>query len=322
MREAVFLVQNEEKWREIEDIISNKTSSSPDYLAELYIDLTDDLAYAQTNYPKSKITIYLNDLTAGIFQEIYKRQKGKRNAFIYFWTHVLPLEFYKARKAFLYSFIFFLFSSLIGVVSTAYDETFPRVIMGDHYIDKTLRNMEKGDPMAVYKSESQEDMFFSITLNNIRVAFLAFACGIFLTLGTYVILFNNGVMLGTFQYFMYQKGFLFTSVLTIWIHGTIEIASIIIAGGAGIMMGNGFLFPGTYSRKKSFTKSAKSAVKIVVGLVPLFIIAGFLESYVTRNTHWPTAAKAFIILSSAAFILFYFVWYPQRLHKKINQYYS
>ena len=89
-------------------------------------------------------------------------------------------------------------------------------------------------------------------------------------------------MLGSFQYFFYSKGLLLTSLLTIWLHGTIEIISIVMAGGAGIIMGNSWAFPRTYSRMASLKNGAKTGAKVMLGLIPMFITAGFIESYVTR----------------------------------------
>lgn len=317
MREVVFLRKNEKKWRSIEQLLGGGETADPDTLADLYIELTDDLAYSQTNYPGSKTTLYLNGLTADIFQALYKRKKGNSRRIITFWTEELPYEFYKIRRQFTYSLAFFAVAVLIGVASTHYDEDFVRTILGDSYVNMTLDNIEKGDPMAVYKDDGKTLMFLGITINNIKVSFIAFACGIFLSLGTYLILFQNGVMLGAFQYFFYQKGVLLTSFLTIWIHGTIEISAIVIAGGAGIVMGNSFLFPGTYKRIHSLTRGAKKGIKVIVGLVPLFIIAGFLESFVTRHTEWPNAIRLGIILTSLAFVLFYFAIYPRILYKKM-----
>ena len=170
--------------------------------------------------------------------------------------------------------------------------------------------------MAVYKDSDSHSMFFGITANNIKVSFYTFLCGFFLSFGTYWFLFRNGVMLGAFQWFFFKKGLLWTSFLTIWIHGTIEISCIIIAGTAGIVLGNSILFPGTYSRKKSLIEGAKKSSKVFLGIIPLIILAGFLESYVTRHTdhHW--SIRLFIILGSAAFIGYYFIWLPRKLNRK------
>ena len=315
MREAAFVKQNEKKWETFESLLAQPRKADPDTLADYFIQLTDDLSYAQTHYPKSNILIYLNNLAAKVHQAIYRNKKEDRNRFVTFWKEELPALFYQARRPLLYAFAIFALSMLIGAVSAAHDDTFVRLILGDAYVNMTLDNIERGDPMGVYKSSGSSDMFFAITFNNIRVSFMAFAMGLFISLGTGFILFYNGVMLGAFQYFFYQKGLLLTSFLTIWIHGTLEISAIIIAGAAGLVMGNSILFPGTYTRLESFRQGARKGLKMVIGLVPIFITAGFLESFVTRLTEWPAAAKLAIIGLSAFFIVYYFIFYPIKHHR-------
>jgi uncharacterized membrane protein SpoIIM required for sporulation len=90
---------------------------------------------------------------------------------------------------------------------------------------------------------------------------------------------------------------------------------IIIAGCAGIVMGNSILFPGTYSRKVSFQKGANSGLKIVLGTVPLFIIAGFIEGFITRHAGFSAVVDVSIIVLSLVFIIFYFILYPRIVHK-------
>ena len=316
MREALFVKNNINKWKEFENLLNKKKQVQPDRLADLFITVTDDLSFARTHYPRSQNTQYLNVLAARVHQDIYRNKKEKGNRFVTFWKYELPLVCYEARFQLLYSFIIFTAAVAIGALSAANDNTFTRLILGDGYVNMTLENIEKGDPMGVYKSSSQIEMFVRITLNNIKVSLNTFAWGLLFSVGAGFILFYNGIMLGAFQYFFYQKGLFITSFLSIWIHGTIEVSSIIIAGGAGMVMGNSILFPGTYPRLESFKKGAKKGLKIVIGLVPLFIIAGFLESYVTRLTDWHWAAKGGIILTSAFFILYYFVFYPAQIHKK------
>jgi len=127
---------------------------------------------------------------------------------------------------------------------------------------------------------------------------------------------SNGIMLGAFQYFFHMHDLLLESILVIWIHGTLEISSIIIAGAAGLVLGNSILFPGTYSRIQSFRIGAKEGLKIVLSLVPIFITAGFLESFVTRYTEMPVFLSLTIILGSLSFVVWYFFIYPKKLYKK------
>lgn len=315
MREALFIKKNTPRWQQFESLAAGRSASNPDTLADLFIQLTDDLSYARTNYPDSQTTVYLNNLTAKVHQSIYRNKKEEKRRFVTFWKYELPLLFYSVHKQLLYSFTIFLAAAIIGAVSAAHDKTFVRLILGDGYVNMTLENIEKGDPMAVYKSKGQLDMFFMITLNNIFVSFKAFAYGLFFSIGTIYILLSNGIMLGAFQYFFHQEGLLVTSVLSIWIHGTLEISAIVIGGCAGLVMGNSLLFPGTYSRLDSLKIGAKKGLKIIIGLVPIFIMAGFLESFITRLTEWHWFFKLSIILLSASFIIYYFVLYPIQLNK-------
>lgn len=318
MKEITFLKQNADKWQQFETMIATKGTANPDVMADLFVQLTDDLSYSKTNYPKTKTTQYLNSLTARVHQEIYKNKKEKKSRILSFWKYELPFIFKNTHKQLLYSFLIFAVAMLVGVVSSAYDDTFVRLILGDSYVNKTLDNISKGDPMAIYKSMNQVEMFLMITVNNIFVSFVCFVTGLFFSFGTGFFLFKNGLMLGSFQYFFYSKGLLLQSVLVIWIHGTLEISAIIIAGSAGLVMGNSILFPGTYSRGVSFVKGAKQGIKIMVGLVPIFITAGFFESFVTRYSQMPMWLSLTIIGSSLTFIIWYFIIYPIQLNRQVN----
>ena len=319
MREAVFVKLNGEKWKEIEKYVLSNALKDPDVLAGYYIQLTDDLSYSRTQYPKSHVTQYLNSIASKAHHQIYINKQEKSSRIITFWTQEVPLAMYQMRKEMIIATIVFLTSILIGVVSTAYDTGFTRLVLKDGYVDMTLENIEKGDPMGVYSSMSQVAMFLQITFNNIRVSFFAYGAGLFFSIGTGLILFYNGVMLGTFQMFFYQKGLLIFSFLSIWIHGTIEISSIVIAGGAGIHLGNSFMYPGTLPRTESFVKGAKKSIKVLIGLIPLFITAGLLESFVTRYSNWHWTIKLFIIMLSAAFIIYYFGILPKKTHRRLYE---
>lgn len=318
MREAAFVKRNRAKWQRLEALVSNQGPAiTPDEASSLYIELNDDLSYAQTFYPGSQVTAYLNGLAAGMHRHIYRNQRTGLGQFVSFWKTELPLLMAKNRKALWISAAVFGLAVLVGALSARYDDTFVRLIMGDYYVNMTLENIKAGKPMAVYGSAGTMDMFLGITLNNIMVSFYAFAYGLLLSYGTWIILLKNGIMLGAFQYFMYDQGVLRESVMAIWLHGVVEISCIVIAGAAGIVMGNSILFPGTYTRLASFKRGAMDGVKMVTGLVPCFILAGFIESFITRHSAtMPTAMNLFIILGSLAFIIFYFIIYPHHVQRK------
>ncbi len=311
MREALFIKRNADKWRDMEQ----NPVQNPDELTDRFVELTDDLSYARTFYPDAKVTRYLNGLAAHTHRGLMQNRRDDRSRFVLFWKQELPLLFGKSHRLLALSAGIFLAACVLGWVSAAHDHTFVRLILGDQYVNMTLENIKKGDPLGVYNSRDQATMFVQITLNNIYVAFRTFVFGLFASFGTMAMLFYNGVMLGSFQYFFYERGLLLDSVLKIWIHGTLEISAIVIAGCAGLTVGNSLLFPGTYSRLDSFKRGVRQGLKIAMGLVPIFVMAGFLESFVTRLT-LPPVVSAGIILLSASFITWYFILYPISLNRK------
>ncbi len=314
MKEVTFIRQNIEKWRGYESIAEDMAVSTPDDVADAYIDVTSDLAFSQTHYPQSRITKYLNNLASAIHNNIYRNKRERWTRIVTFWTQEMPLTMWEARRELRLSFAIFLFSALVGMVSQLIDPEFSRLILGNAYVEMTIENIENGAPMAVYDGSPEGSMFMGITMNNIYVSFIAFVMGLLTSFGTGFIIFRNGVMLGAFQTFFAQYGLLGESALAIWLHGTIEISAIIVAGAAGLAMGNGWLFPGTYKRLYSFRRGAKRGLKIVMGTVPLFITAGFIESFFTRHTEWPDALRLTIILLSLAFIIFYYIVLPYLRH--------
>ena len=315
MRESAFIQRNKPRWEEFEKVVKNQSTTSPDKLAELFIQITDDLSFSRTQYPTSRTTQYLNALAGKIHLEIYKNKKEEKSRFTTFWKAELPAVMYEVRKPLLYALIIFLIAGTMGAVSAWYDETFVRLIMGDSYVNMTLENIKNGNPTRVYSSDNEISMFFMITRNNIMVSFMVFVYGVFASLGTGLYLFYNGLMVGTFVMFFYKEQQLSQAFPVIMLHGTIELSAIVIAAAAGFTMGNSILFPGTYSRLVSFKMGALKGLKIVMGLVPFFVMAGFIESFITRYAFMHWSVKTGIIGLSAILIIYYFVIYPTLLKR-------
>jgi uncharacterized membrane protein SpoIIM required for sporulation len=312
MRETGFIKQNKDKWAAFEKILEHK-DKDPDQLNELFVQITDDLSYSRTFYPNRSVRVYLNNLAQQIFYSIYKSKKSNSSRLLSFWTDELPQLVYAARKELQLSFLLFMLAFGIGALSSAMDPDFPRIILGDSYVDMTIENIESGDPMAVYKQKGAFGMSLGITANNLFVAFLTFVFGALYAIGTAAVMVSNGVMVGAFQYFFYEKGVFLESFLTIWTHGTLEISAIIIAGAAGFTMGKGLVFPGTLTRMQSFQISARRGLKIMIGIAPIIVMAGFIEGFLTRFTETPDIIRGLFILICLIFVLGYYVWYPWML---------
>ncbi|PPK87315.1 putative membrane protein SpoIIM required for sporulation [Neolewinella xylanilytica] len=354
MRETDFIERNKDKWERYEESLE-RTDQDPELLNQLYVHTTDDLSISRTFYPNRSVRVYLNGLAQRTFLQLYRGRRGEASKFFTFWSDELPRVVYDRRRPLFIALLVFVLSAGIGVLSYRIDPVFAETILGADYVAMTEANIAGGDPMAVYKAPDAFGMAFQITLHNLTVAFLTFIAGAFFCVGSVVLLIRNGVMLGVFQYFFFDRGdfteltlppgldwiargmsWLLTaggngleklfaslvylgsdegvfreSLLTIWIHGALEISSIVIAGGAGITLGSGLLFPGTLTRLQAFGRSARDGMKIMLGTVPLFIIAGFLEGYVTRQTDLPEALRLLFIVLCLVFIVWYYVVYPR-----------
>jgi uncharacterized membrane protein SpoIIM required for sporulation len=311
MREGQFIKRNLKRWEQYQ-----QPTEDPDEVAKRFTYLVDDLSYAKTFFPFGKTKKYINSIAANIYLSIYKNKKEKKQRFVTFFTTELPLVISRHQKVLLFAFLFFMAFVFLGVFSAYSDQTFVRAVLGDRYVDMTERNIANGDPFGVYKHGNEFAMFVYIAFNNIRVAFLCYSAGLFLGVGTIYLLFENGLMVGVFEYMFFHHHIGLQSVLVVFIHGTLELSAIVISGSAGLMIGNALLFPGTYTRLQSLRRAAKDSVKIIVSLVPVFIVAAFFEGFVTRHTGMPLWVSLTILVSSASFITWYYVLYPIRVGRR------
>lgn len=319
MREAAFIKQNKEKWLEFEKLLYKASDSKPELLADLFIQINNDLAFAQTYYPKSNVIKYLNAITATAYHKIYGKKKGG-NGFVGFWRYETPMIMYQYRKYFYFSFILFFLMVIIGVFSSIYEPEFIRSILGDEYVNITERNIRNGDPLAIYNNTStfgDFNSFFKIAFNNLRVGLMSFLYGIFGGIGSLYFMLVNGIMVGSFQYMFYEKGEFFLSLRTIWMHGAMEIFAMCIEIGAGVLMGTSYLFPGILTRKQAFFQKGKAAFKIVVSTIPFTISAALIEGYITQYANeMPIFVASFIVLGTLSFIFWYYLIYPHIVYRK------
>jgi len=282
MRETEFIDQNKEKWLELERLGASK-KKDPEKLSELFIEATNDLSYSKSYFPSRSIRVYLNNLALAVHSNVYRTRKSTWARVSKLWLEQIPRAYYEARKTVLLSFIIFFVGVFIGVFSSHQDPGFIGLMLSDGYIEMTLENIEEGRPFGVYASDSHMDLF-------------------------------------AFHYMFYEHGLLGDSLITVWMHGMPEISAIILAGAAGMELGRGLIFPKSYTRKESFLIGAKKGVLMILGLIPVFLFAGFIEGFATRYTGLPDFIRIMFILVCAGFMLTYFVIMPRiRYRGKFNQ---
>lgn len=315
MREALFIKKNKDRWLKYKE----DPPASPDEMASSFTQMVDDLAYAKTFYANSKTEQYLNKQAAKIYLDIYSNRKEETSRLARFWKYELPLTIGKHHKVLLFSFVIFVVFFLLGFLVSMKDSEVARSFFGEGYVQKTLENIEKGNPFGIYESGNPLLSWLGIMVNNIKVAFIFFVSGIFCGIPTMYKLAETGAMVGVFDALFASHGYGIQFWLVVFVHGMLEITAIIIAAMAGFVLGKSFLFPGTKKRIVAFRDGAKDGIKIIIGIVPVFVIAAFFEGLITRLYNDASWLTTFITTASAIFVVWYFIIYPLKLMRKTKK---
>ncbi|MDP4263102.1 MAG: stage II sporulation protein M [Bacteroidota bacterium] len=313
MREALFIKKNRDRW------LKNQAmpAEDADDMAKDFTQLVDDLAYAKTFYPSSKVTQFINAEASKIYLSIYKNRKEESNRLVTFWKYDLPLTVHKHHVTILFSFIVFIIFFSIGFFVSRQDESVASTLLPPGYIDVTQEYIDKKNPFGIYESGNPLLSWIWIMINNIIVALRSFASGILCGIPAINDLVKFGLQVGAFDEIFAARGFGTQFFLVVFVHGTLEITAYIITGAAGIVMGKSFLFPGTIKRLSALKQGAKDGVKLMIGLLPVFMLAAFFEGLFTRlynDISWLTTA---IVSLSVLFVIWYFIIYPITLSKKL-----
>ena len=315
MTEPQFIARRKERWQSFETHLRRGMRGDPDQLSDLYIELVEDLSYARTHFGGSSLTQYLNQLAVSAHQQIYGTRRERRDRMLNFFRYEVPVAFVRAKRFFITAVIIFGVAIALGWLSGMLNPEFVRMLTGDDYVNHTLENIRNGDPMAIYKDTDSDAMFFMISVNNIRVAFLTFILGVFGGIPTVLLLIYNGVMVGAFVQFFGQHGIASMALSTIMLHGAMELTAIVVAGGTGLMLGSAILFPGTYSRSYFVVYQARQALKIIIGVTPFIILAAIIESYVTRHYQELPGGMTLVIIFGTFGLM---IWYLFSASKRVR----
>ena len=319
MRETTFIDKNKSRWIDIETY----QKEDPDEISSDFIDLTSDLSYAQTHYPHSKITSYLNFLAARVYKSIYQKKEG--NPIIDFWKKDFPLILGHNQKVLYLATAFFITFCSLGAILATIEPDFIEGVLGSGYVEMTENNIRKGIPFGVYADELPFKMFLHIFANNFFVGLILYMSGVFIGLGSFYHTFKNGLMVGTFLTMFFKHNLGFQAIFVINLHGTFELMGLVLECTAGLILGLSVLFPDTLSRKQAFKKGMFESAKIFIGTIPFTFIAAFIESYITRlgsaglqsSNLLVSSLLVILFISCWAFLIWYFFIYSRKLAKAI-----
>ncbi|MCY9662398.1 stage II sporulation protein M [Paenibacillus chondroitinus] len=305
-----FIREHKSQWTELEQLLlqlgkrkRSLQASQVNRFTELYKTASAHLATLQTHSPADETTVYLNHLVSQAHNTMYKDSLTSSAQMKEFFLHYFP-SLIQARSLFVgFAFVLFLLGGLLGFLSVWHDPLNLAFIMPGGMADN-IDPSKTADPRGDLHSPL---ISTAIMTNNIRVAVLAFISGITLGIGTVYLMISNGLLVGALAAIYMQSGKSYVFWAYILPHGIIELTAIFIAGGAGLYMGYRFFVPGPYPRKLRFLESAKESAQLLIGTIPLFIIAGLIEGYITPST-LPLEMKYIIAGVTLLLLALYFVY--------------
>lgn len=315
MKQQFFVETNRAKWDFYALESKRMKVLSPSAVSQYYLELSTDLAFAQTYYPKSDLVAYLEKLTLNYHQYIYQRNPTRWKEFLYFFTHDLPLACYEARRELWLTSLIFVVGALIGWVSQMGNVNFADLFFGESYMTTTRKNIVEGNPFGIYEGMGEFQMFWDIMWNNCIVGTRTFLSGLLTLFFTVFMLLRTGIMVGCFDAFFAQQGLLAEVLLVPNMHGVLELPAIIIAGGGGMVLGTSWLFPGHRSRLSAFRQGAICGVRLYLFSLFLFVIAAFIEGYLTRHTEFPIAVRATFVGIGLIVMSYYTLILPRQRWK-------
>jgi uncharacterized membrane protein SpoIIM required for sporulation len=302
-----FIAQRQERWERLQVLlkkagqgqIERMSAEELFELGDLYRQATSDLAIVRRDFPGDRLAGFLNDLVARAHPIIYHDEPVRSGRIRYFLLYGYPLAVRQAGPYILGAFAVSLVSAIVAAILVAVNPPIADTLLPG--TAQSLRSvMEQHHLWVKSATENHSVAGAFIMTNNIRVAFMAFAGGMLAGVGAFLIMAYNGLMLGAVGAMVQQYGLSEQFWAFVAPHGVIELTVIFIAGGAGLMIGDALLRPGLRRRSDALTGAARHAAVLLIGCVPLLMIAGTIEAFFSPSDA-PAAVKfAFAAIAFSA----------------------
>jgi uncharacterized membrane protein SpoIIM required for sporulation len=289
-------------WERLERLIasSNRGISALSHselqeLGLLYRQTASDLAAVRDDPTARQLGSYLNQLLGRCHNLIYLGQKPKVSGIVLFYRDTYPQVFRETLRETLLAVAVFLFAALIACGVTWRDPAFAYRLLGPRMMETIEQRKMWTESIVTMKPVASS----GIMTNNLSVAFSAFAMGITGGLGTIWMMGLNGLLMGVLGAATYKAGMALQFWSFVAPHGALELPAIFIAGGAGLEIARGMLFPGLLPRKVSLAQAGGRAARLLLGTIPLLIVAGVIEGFFSPSNA-PVAMK--LLLASVLFV--------------------
>ncbi len=246
-------------------------------LGLLYRQVAADLAVLRADVSSVHFARYLNQLLARAHNTIYSGHKTSHSAALLFYRDTYPQVFRRNFNYCVFGLVLFLGGAVMGSILTLQDPDFGLKIMGPQMVQTIERHEMWTHSVVAIKPLASS----AIMTNNLSVAFTTFAAGITAGLGTMYMIIFNGVLMGVIGAACARAGMSLQLWSFVAPHGVLELPAIFISTGAGLRMAAGLLFPGVLPRRESLARAGREAVQLLLGCVPILLIAGVIEAFVS-----------------------------------------
>jgi len=282
-----FIGERKAAWQRLEDLLGLLNHSSlrklereeVRELGRIYRRTASDLAIARAESRDPRLVNYLNSLVIRAHGRIYRADAQGGQRILRFFTHEFPQTFRRTWRYTALSFSVFLLFSVIGFMGTKYDPEFSELVgvppeFRELYIETKTHWWEQ-------LNDANQIGASAILTNNIRVTIYTFAFGALLGVGTLFYLAFNGANIASVVALTHRAGFSSDLITFMVGHGVIELSCIFIAGGAGFLVGSAILFPGDLSRADALKTRGLDAVRLMLGIACLLVLAAIIEGFVS-----------------------------------------
>jgi uncharacterized membrane protein SpoIIM required for sporulation len=282
MKQHIFEQQHQAVWQQVEASLEKPTQGgNSKILAEHYMLLCQHLAIAKERLYGAALVERLNNLVLGVYRELYRYRAQTRLNIYAFLKRDFPLAIYRHRYFILLSFLVLVLPGLVAGIWTYLDEDAVYSLLDGPQVRQVERMYDPQARKLGREREAETDIFmFGFYIkNNISIAFRCFAGGMVIGIGTLLVLFFNGMFMGSIAGHLTRLDYVDTFYPFVVGHGSFELTAIVFSGAAGLRLGYAILNPGQLSRLDSLRKAGRDVVPMLYGIFLMLVIAAFLEAF-------------------------------------------
>jgi len=294
MKQHSFEQQHQSTWQRIEDSLEKPAQEdNSKVLAEHYLLMCQHLAIAKERLYDAALVERLNNLVLALYRELYRYRSETRLNFYAFFKRDFPLAIYRHRYYVLLAFLVFVLPGLVAGAWTYFDAEAVYSILDAAEVRQVERMYDPEARKLGREREADTDIFmFGFYIkNNISVAFRCFAGGMVVGIGTLLVLFFNGMFIGSIAGHLTRLDYVDTFYPFVVGHGSFELTAIVFSGAAGLRLGFAIIHPGQFSRLDSLRLAGRDVVPMLYGIVLMLIIAAFLEAFWSSSSTLPVEVK-------------------------------